>query len=85
MTLPGPNQTHSADRRQLDRPAPRRPAQISAAALGIDPVERDHGYTDGLEGARWDIGTSDPLSYGTGYIIGVEDRRRKARENSNAL
>lgn len=87
MNLPGPNQTRSADRRarplpsevlaHMARPRIKRPAEISAAALRIDPVERDYGYADGLAGARWDLGTKDPLSYGTGYIVGVEDRRRK--------
>ena len=83
MTLPGPNQTRTSDRRPRDllahlaRPRIKRPAEIFAAALQIDPGERDKGYQDGLEAARFDIGSKDPLSYGTGYIIGIQERRRR--------
>lgn len=85
MTLPGPNQTRTADRRPRDllahlaRPRIKRPAEILVNALQIDPEERDHGFQDGLDGARWDIGTADALSYGTGYILGVEEARRRRK------
>lgn len=89
MTLPGPNQTGTADRRprqlpsqvlaHMGRPRIKTPAQEMASALQINPVARDEGYADGAAGRPWSRGPDDAdiLSYAAGYAAGVQFGRRK--------
>jgi hypothetical protein len=80
MTLPGPNQTGSADRRSRMLPSERlsllqprpRPTIAQALAMGLqlDEAAREAGYADGAAGKTWDPGEREVLSYSSGYVDG---------------
>lgn len=80
MTLPGPNQTGSADRRPRMLPSERlsmlRPAhmrtmaQAIAMGLQLDEPSRAAGYADGASGKTWDPRDLEVLSYSSGYVDG---------------
>jgi hypothetical protein len=88
MTLPGPNQTGTADRRPRMLPAERlsmpRPARLRtmaqaiAAGLKLDEASREAGYADGAAGKTWDPGgTFEVLAYSSGFL----DGQRFGRDN----
>lgn len=87
MTLPGPNLTHTTERRRrllpsevlfMQRPAQTRNiVQAMVKGLGVDKASRDAGYADGAAGLRMCVGDHDEFSYACGYVAGSQYGRSK--------
>lgn len=82
MSLPGPNQTQTNERRRRVLPSEilfsHRPAQLRnltqalAAGMVVDQPSREAGRADGTARRRWDPGDHDIFSYACGYVAGLQ-------------